>query len=120
MIREDTTVQDEQGEHEPIKDRILRASTKAKEATEIERLVWEELPEKTRIQLGKTRLRQLIAVELKDPDQLEIAFDGERFAVETVPPDVLERRARHLISVGQSLIRRGEAYLREAARRREG
>jgi hypothetical protein len=113
-------MQDEQAQHEPITDLIKAAVLETRVTSGIEKIVWDGLPEKTRVQLGKTRLRQLIAVELKDPDQLEIAFDGERFAVGTVPPDVLERRARHLIAIGQGLIRRGEAYLTEAARRREG
>jgi|SRR5882672_9273874 len=102
-----------------ISKQIRDASIADRNATSIEDTVWNALSEAMRDQLGRTRLRQLIASELTDPSQLEIAFDGERFPVGEIPPDVLERKGNDLIARADGLRRRGEAYLAEAKRLRE-
>jgi hypothetical protein len=105
--------------HEPITDLIKAALLDSKSANRIEAIVWDSLSEKIRERLGRVRLRQLIAVELNDPEQLEFSIEGERFPIAEISPDVLERRGNRLIAIGASLIKRGETYLAEAKRRTE-
>ena len=52
-----------------ISDLIKDAVADVHRAVPLEDAVWEALPEKTRERLGRVRLRQLIAIELNDPDQ---------------------------------------------------
>jgi hypothetical protein len=102
-----------------ITDLIKQAASGGRSADEIEALVWDALPETIRKQLGQTRLRQIIAIELNDPDQLEIAIDGERFAAADVPPDLLLKRAGQLRARAAGLIRRAEELEAAAALRRK-
>jgi hypothetical protein len=102
-----------------IKQRINDASKISKDTSTIETEVWNSLPNETRDQLGRTRLRQMIAIELNDPDQLEFSIEGERFPLAEISPAVLERRGNRLITIGGSMIKRGQAYLDEAKRRTE-
>jgi hypothetical protein len=104
-----------------IRKRISDASATSKDTATIERTVWDSLPDEIRDQLGRTRLRQLIAVELNDdPDQLLLAFEGERYSAEDLAPDILEHEAQSLRARAAGLIRRAERLEAQARRRREG
>jgi hypothetical protein len=95
---------------------IKDAARETPNRSKIERTVWDKLPPVRQTALGHTRLRQLVRIALADPDQME--FEDEIFPIASIPADLLERRGRRLIDMGQGLISRGNRYLAEAHRQR--
>lgn len=101
---------------------IKQAYAEFKNAAKVEELVWGNLSDTAKKDFGRVRVRQIIAVTIKDPSQFELLIDGEPLPLEKVDDDdlpLLRERGYALIKQGKSLTTRGEAYVAEWKRRTE-